>query len=136
MGNNPVVAERYLRMATSIATNVIYPRGLLKKGVGLCHGISGNAYTLLQLSKVLSEASDGGSDRTTAAASHMWQTRALQFAAFAVEFLDQLKDIPDRPFSLFEGIGGLACFLMDCHEMATLVGATDSQVAFPLYDLV
>jgi len=39
----------YLEMAQKIAKEVVYPRGLLKKGVGLCHGISGNAYAFLAI---------------------------------------------------------------------------------------
>lgn len=39
----------YLQMAQTISQKVIYPRGLLRKGVGLCHGIAGNAYTFLSI---------------------------------------------------------------------------------------
>lgn len=38
----------YLNLAIS-AGEIIWERGLLKKGFGLCHGSSGNAYTLLNL---------------------------------------------------------------------------------------
>jgi lantibiotic modifying enzyme len=43
----------YLELAKNIATRVVWPRGLLKKGLGLCHGIAGNGMVLLRLSQAL-----------------------------------------------------------------------------------
>jgi lantibiotic modifying enzyme len=84
-------ANKYLQMASSIAESVVYPRGLLKKGTGLCHGISGNGYVLLQLSQAYRNI-----DPTK---ELEWRNRAIQFAAFAVRNLNSLKGIPDRPYS-------------------------------------
>jgi lantibiotic modifying enzyme len=42
--------RRYLDVAISCG-NVIWKRGLLRKGYGICHGVSGNAYTFLALYK-------------------------------------------------------------------------------------
>lgn len=39
---------RYLDVARSCA-DVIWSRGLLKKGYGLCHGVSGNGYAFLRM---------------------------------------------------------------------------------------
>ena len=44
--NDEDIAASYQNLAYDIANQVIWPRGLLRKGVGLCHGISGNAYSL------------------------------------------------------------------------------------------
>ena len=42
-------SSKYLSLAKGITESVILPRGLLRKGVGLCHGISGNAYCFLSI---------------------------------------------------------------------------------------
>jgi lantibiotic modifying enzyme len=39
---------RYLNYAQQ-AADVVWRRGLLRKGNGLCHGVSGNAYCFLSL---------------------------------------------------------------------------------------
>lgn len=47
--------ERYLNTAVQCG-EVIWQRGLLKKGCGICHGVAGNAYSFLslfQLTKVI-----------------------------------------------------------------------------------
>jgi hypothetical protein len=50
-------------------SEVVWARGLLRKGVGLCHGISGNAYVFLYLFR-----STRGDD---------YLHRALAFARFS-----------------------------------------------------
>ena len=40
--------DSYLELAKS-AGDVVWERGLLKKGYGLCHGTAGNGYTFLAL---------------------------------------------------------------------------------------
>lgn len=40
--------EKYLKEATDCA-EVIWQRGLLRKGYGLCHGTAGNGYAFLAL---------------------------------------------------------------------------------------
>ena len=45
----------YLKAAIS-AAKLIWERGLLKKGLAMCHGVAGNAYAFLQLYKVASLA--------------------------------------------------------------------------------
>lgn len=95
-----------LKRAQTIGEQVIWPRGLLHKGVGLCHGISGNAYSMLALAGTNNKMSN-----------NVWFQRAIYFADFAWQhFVDQLEDVPDRPYSLFEGAGGLALLLMDLGE--------------------
>lgn len=94
----------------------MWRRGLLRKGVGLCHGISGNAFVFLALARADEEGRLG------------WLAMAHAFERFGLEHLMDLKDNPDIPCSLFEGIGGLASLL---HSLA----ATDlpSRVgSFPL----
>ena len=40
--------ERYLKAAVQCG-EVVWRRGLLRKGYGLCHGVAGNAYTFIHL---------------------------------------------------------------------------------------
>lgn len=58
------------------------------QGLGLCHGISGNAYSLLSLYR--------------ATGDELWLGRAQQFALFMAEEWKSLLPIPDEPFSLYE----------------------------------
>jgi len=43
--------RKYLRVAVDCG-EVLWHRGLLLKGNGLCHGITGNAYPFLNLAKI------------------------------------------------------------------------------------
>ena len=105
--------DNYLTTAKRIALDVVWPRGLLYKGVGLCHGISGNAYAFLAIGR---EDEDDAS----------FQSKAKYFANFALMHLAVLENVPDEPYSLYEGLSGLCCLAMDlsCPERAR----------FPLYE--
>ncbi len=63
------------------------------QGVGLCHGISGNAYAFLSLYHVTKD--------------DLYRWRAQQFAQFMVDHWKELKDVPDAPLSLYEVINDL-----------------------------
>ena len=97
------------------AGEAVWRRGLLRKGVGLCHGIAGNAFALLAVARCTGSAK--------------WANRAASFGSFAVEHLEELEGVPDRPFSLFGGIGGLAALLF------AITGADDdlSAAEFPCF---
>ncbi len=107
-------AGRYLAVAER-AGEAIWQRGLLKKGPGICHGISGNAFALLKLYK---ETKD-----------EKWLYRAIQFAEFtdSKEFLEEAR-VPDHPHSFFEGAAAAACLYADLMEPAN--------ACFPLLDLL
>eukprot|EP00892_Ulva_mutabilis_P007654 jgi/Ulvmu1/5260/UM022_0054.1 len=79
--------------------SVVWQRGLLKKGIGLCHGIPGNGYAFL------------AAHRTTA--GPQFYEQALSFGIFAVQVKQELLMIPDRPMSMFEGLAGAICFWAD-----------------------
>lgn len=81
------------------ASECIWERGLLTKGMGLCHGISGNAYAFLTLYRYDKEE------------AHLNKARA--FASFIMDSWEQLIDLPDRSASLYEGAAGAVCFLID-----------------------
>lgn len=43
--------EKYLRVAIKCG-EAVWERGLTAKGYSICHGVSGNAYTFLQLYQI------------------------------------------------------------------------------------
>ena len=105
----------YLDAACELG-EVVWERGLLRKGVGLCHGICGNGYALLSLFRATGDPK--------------YLHRARQFAIFAASQCDPtvgggqregptgegkegLLWIPDRPFSLYEGVCGAIHFFCD-----------------------
>jgi hypothetical protein len=68
-------------------------------GVGLCHGLSGNAFVFLRLFDLTSDP--------------LHLDRAFAFAQFGLAgpHRDSLLAAPDVPSSLANGRGGCACFL-------------------------
>jgi hypothetical protein len=118
---------RHLKKANQIAESTIYPRGLLRKGVGLRHGVSGNAYCFLSIRDAeLKESTEGKREHQ----ANDWLRHAYTYANFALDNIDELENMPDRPYSLYEGLAGLVCFLLD------LVGQKDGvQPRFPCYEL-
>ncbi|XP_012275203.1 lanC-like protein 2 [Orussus abietinus] len=83
---------------------VVWSRGLLKKGYGLCHGVAGNGYTFLYLYKQTKDIK--------------YLYRACKFAEWCMDYGTHQSRTPDRPFSLFEGLAGTIYFLMDCQNPA------------------
>lgn len=80
------------------AADCVWSRGLLTKGVGLCHGISGNGLALLSAWR--------------ATKSQRMLDRAKLFALFAAESWERLLNVPDNPLSLYEGLAGCVVFWM------------------------
>lgn len=99
------------------AGEVVWKRGLLKR-VGICHGISGNAYVFLSLY------------RLTGKVEYLYRAKA--FASFLSDRAQKLISERkmhggDRPYSLFEGIGGMAYLFLDMGE--------PSEARFPAYEI-
>lgn len=99
------------------AAEVVWNRGLLRR-VGLCHGISGNAYVFLSLYQL------------TGKVEYLYRGKA--FACFLLDRAHKLISQGemhggDTPYSLFEGLGGMAYLFLD---MVDPLHAT-----FPAYDL-
>ncbi|XP_043527978.1 lanC-like protein 2 isoform X1 [Frieseomelitta varia] len=90
--------ENYLKIALQCG-EVIWSRGLLKKGYGICHGVAGNAYTFLTLFQQTKDI------------KHLY--RACKFAEWCMDYGTHQIRSPDRPFSLFEGLAGTIYFLID-----------------------
>eukprot|EP00090_Calanus_glacialis_P004780 TRINITY_DN13584_c0_g1_i1.p1 TRINITY_DN13584_c0_g1~~TRINITY_DN13584_c0_g1_i1.p1 ORF type:complete len:403 (+),score=138.06 TRINITY_DN13584_c0_g1_i1:730-1938(+) len=93
--------DKYLDSARR-AGEVVWARGLLKKGSGLCHGVAGNGYTFLHLYQVTGQ--------------EVWLYRAAMFGQWATELVRRDQVTPDRPLSLFEGIAGAVYFLHDLKD--------------------
>ena len=92
---------------------------MLRKGVGLCHGISGNAWALLMLHQWTGDA--------------LWLRRAYAFAHFAVSQCESrdspLVTTPDDPFGLVNGIGGLVVLLA---ALRYVMGGGKATVRMPI----
>ena len=123
----------FLDRAREIGTKVIWPRGLLRKGVGLCHGITGNAYSLLALGRPHKRIKDDDEGNM------VWMRQACHYAAFSLEKWTSLESVPDNPYSVFEGAGGLAILMMDLGTINHKNNNSDEDPTvrdgrFPLYD--
>ncbi|WCJ32158.1 LanC-like protein GCR2 [Euphorbia peplus] len=112
-----VFGDKEFLQAAVEAGDVVWKRGLLKR-VGICHGISGNAYVFLSLYRLTGDLK--------------YLHRAKAFTCFLHEKAQTLISEGkmhggDRPYSLFEGIGGMAYLFLDMIH--------PSQARFPAYEL-
>ncbi|KAL5009687.1 hypothetical protein ScPMuIL_011992 [Solemya velum] len=105
--------EKYLQ-ASLRCGDIVWQKGLLRKGPGICHGVAGSGYVFLLLF------------RLTGDQKHLH--RALKFAEFLFtpEFQHAART-PDSPYSLYEGWAGTLCFLAD------LLNPEKAQ--FPFFDV-
>lgn len=91
--------EKYLNSCIKCG-ELIWRKGLLKKGPGICHGVAGNGYAQLLLYRLTNDTK--------------YLYRAHKFAEFLQTDTFKLQArTPDSPFSLFEGLAGTACFIVD-----------------------
>ncbi|CAG5126354.1 unnamed protein product [Candidula unifasciata] len=105
--------ERYLQACIQFS-ELTWKRGLLTKGPGICHGVAGNGYVFLLLYRLTG--------------NKKYLHRANQFANFILtqEFQTGART-PDNPYSLYEGLAGTVCFLMDLLQ--------PEKAAFPFFDV-
>lgn len=91
--------EKYLE-ACQRAAELVWRRGLLFKGPGICHGVAGNGYVSLIMYRLTKNP--------------RYLYRATQFADFLTESeFSRFDTRPDSPWSLYEGLAGTVCFLID-----------------------
>ncbi|CAM0956620.1 unnamed protein product [Alopecurus aequalis] len=112
-----VFQDDQFKQSAAEAAEIVWNRGLLKR-VGICHGVSGNAYVFLSLY------------RLTGNVEYLYRAKA--FACFLLENADRLiaeeaMHGGERPFSLFEGKAGMAHLLLDM--------VNPYQSRFPAYEL-
>ncbi|XP_022128595.2 lanC-like protein 3 [Pieris rapae] len=91
--------QKYLN-ACKKSAELVWQKGLLRKGPGICHGVAGNGMVFLLLYRLT------GDDKYL-----YWAT---SFASFinTEEFLRDAR-LPDNPESLYEGTAGTVCYLSD-----------------------
>ncbi|XP_047988051.1 lanC-like protein 2 [Leguminivora glycinivorella] len=84
--------DKYIKTALQCG-NAVWDRGLTTKGYSICHGVSGNAYTFIQLYQVTKQP------------IHLY--RACCFTEWCcLERSGTELQPPERPASLFEGLVG------------------------------
>ncbi|ETO29001.1 hypothetical protein RFI_08126, partial [Reticulomyxa filosa] len=97
--------EKFAASTTTYAeecNKVVWERGILRKGPGLCHGVGGNGYAFLCMYRSFHHN-----------LKYLYQS--FCFASFLLN-TDQLQDFyatPDNPLSLFEGKIGGGIFVFD-----------------------
>lgn len=108
----PTSLEERIIQALHKGAILVYDRGLLRKGVGLCHGVGGSVYALLAASTILdalptSHPQGGGG----------FLKRAMHLADLARLSGELERDgemnPPDHPWSLYEGLAGMCCAWAD-----------------------
>lgn len=93
----------YCFQAAKRCADLIWHKGVLRKGPGICHGVSGNGYAFLLLYRLTHEQE--------------YLDKAKVFAAIMMDpTFEQFARVPDCPFSLFEGWAGALCFLTDLYQ--------------------
>ena len=105
--------------AAKRCSDVIWKRGLLKKGYGLCHGVCGNAYAFLAMYKETGDA--------------RYLQKAKRFCNFACDYGSSGCSTPDRPYSLFEGMSGTVYFLDDMEKILENAEENIQETYFPCY---
>ena len=95
-----------LRAAAERAAEQVWERGLLLKGLSLCHGLAGNAYAFLALARWTGD--DVQLARAHAFAAMMGDERYLQLIAQQDDPQRRVRGVPDSPASLMEGTAGVA----------------------------
>ncbi|TFK70851.1 hypothetical protein BDN72DRAFT_765824 [Pluteus cervinus] len=101
-------ASQSLLRCIKRGANLVYERGFLRKGVGLCHGLAGSIYTLLAVSDGGESNQDGARDSES-----LYFRYALHLAYLGCQYERLTEegemDTPDRPLSLYEGLAGMCC---------------------------
>lgn len=114
---------------------VIWKRGILRKGCGLCHGTAGNAYAFLSLYQlfmvlynfplfllVLKEKPNDSDvniylfqarRELSDVNASKYLYRACVFAEWCFDLENHREMLPDRPYSLYEGLAGIVYYLID-----------------------
>ncbi|KAG8799113.1 hypothetical protein FRC17_007223 [Serendipita sp. 399] len=121
--------EQDTELSMHAANDVVWKQGLLYKGLGICHGVTGNAWPWLLM------ASLPGNDNED------YLAKALAFVQHATELppmpapgdMDSPYRTPDRPYSLFEGLAGAVCCWAEACAMITskLGDATSPMLGMP-----
>ncbi|XP_014872949.1 lanC-like protein 3 isoform X2 [Poecilia latipinna] len=93
---------------------LVWEKGLLKKGPGICHGVAGSAYVFLLLY------------RLTGNSKYLYRAQRFAEFIFTEEFKAGSLSVTSV-CSLFEGLSGTVCFLVDLLQ--------PDQSEFPLFSV-
>ncbi|TCD66895.1 hypothetical protein EIP91_000796, partial [Steccherinum ochraceum] len=119
----PADLLKALYASISRGGELVYSRGFLRKGVGLCHGVAGSVYALLSVSEVLDTDDE-----------KLWLKRAVHLAQLATQYSELESSgemsVPDFPYSLYGGVAGMCCAWADV--LRVLNG--EEAIGFPAYD--
>ena len=122
-------ADGSLLKAAQESCDVVWERGLILKGAGLCHGICGNAYAFLSVRQFPGADGEEALARARCFAQMLKHPALLEATASAEDPQREVQGVPDSPRSLMEGEAGVVCFLLDA-------AAPDRREAgFPGWDL-
>ncbi|XP_078512246.1 lanC-like protein 3 [Lissotriton helveticus] len=91
-----------------------WQKGLLKKGPGICHGVAGSAYVFLLLY------------RLTGNSKYIYRAQKFAEFLFSEEFKAGSCKL-ETIYSLYEGLSGTVCFLVDLLQ--------PNQAEFPLFNV-
>lgn len=100
-----------LSAAALQAGEVVWERGVILKGNGLCHGIAGNAYAFLTLHRFMGDAAQ--LSRASAFGTLLLSAELQQAMRRQQDPQRRVTGVPDSPRSLMEGTAGVVCFLAD-----------------------
>ncbi|KAH8919266.1 hypothetical protein BT69DRAFT_1353233 [Atractiella rhizophila] len=95
-----------LTVSLKKAADCVWEKGLLKKGINLCHGVAGSAYVLLQLA-VLPKGILSDDERR----DYLW--KATRFASFGTDWKTKGFETMDVENSLFFGVSGAVVMWSD-----------------------
>lgn len=91
--------DKYLK-ALRTSADLVWKKGFLRKGPGICHGVAGNGYVFLLLHRLTNES------------KYLYRAAKYMELLTDSEFKYRART-PDRPHSLYEGVAGTVCFLID-----------------------
>ncbi len=122
--------------------HLVYNQGLLRKGVGLCHGVSGNVYALLSASDILDKGSTSPNSSSTITDLSLNLRKCFSKAAhlaFLGKFYNDPSVLPgmrtpDHPWSLYEGMAGMCCAWAEVLCRMDARSPRRKQSGFPAYD--
>ncbi|KAG7301284.1 hypothetical protein JYU34_014205 [Plutella xylostella] len=95
-----VMKDRLYLDACIKAADLVWEKGLLRKGPGICHGVAGNGYVFLLLY------------RLTGDVKYLYRAKVFGEFMSSELFLKEAR-VPDNPQTLYEGTAGAVCYLSD-----------------------
>ncbi|XP_055349436.1 LOW QUALITY PROTEIN: lanC-like protein 3 homolog [Paramacrobiotus metropolitanus] len=92
--------DKYLNACKKCRADILWKKGLLKKGPGLCHGISGSGYAFLLIYRITEDA------------EYLYRANCFADIMFQPSIRESSR-LPDHPYSLYEGIASTLCYYVD-----------------------